>query len=76
MSEVDYGEWTGRELKSLAKEPLWKVVQLHPSAAVFPGGEGLAAMQARAVSAVRDHDARITGEHGEHAVGWRAPTET
>ncbi|KHF43245.1 histidine phosphatase family protein [Saccharomonospora viridis] len=73
LSEVDYGEWTGRELKSLAKEPLWKVVQLHPSAAVFPGGEGLAAMQARAVSAVRDHDARITGEHGEHAV-WVACT--
>lgn len=68
LSEVDYGDWTGRELKSLAKEPMWRVVQTHPSAAVFPGGEGLAAMQARAVSAVRDHDARITEEHGEHAV--------
>ena len=22
LSEVDYGEWTGRELKTLAKEPL------------------------------------------------------
>src|SRR5439155_15037951 len=36
LSEVDYGEWTGRELKTLMKEPLWRVVQQHPSAAVFP----------------------------------------
>ncbi|RJQ79105.1 histidine phosphatase family protein [Amycolatopsis panacis] len=71
LSEVDYGEWTGRELKTLAKEPLWRVVQAHPSAAVFPGGEGLAAMQARAVAAIRAHDARITAEHGAHAV-WLA----
>ena len=68
LSEVDYGEWTGRELKTLAKEPLWRVVQAHPSAAVFPGGEGLAAMQARAVTAIREHDARVTAEHGDHAV--------
>ncbi|MFD4190493.1 MULTISPECIES: histidine phosphatase family protein [Amycolatopsis] len=68
LSEVDYGEWTGRELKDLVKEPLWRVVQAHPSAAVFPGGEGLAGMQARAVAAVREHDARITAEHGDHAV--------
>jgi probable phosphomutase (TIGR03848 family) len=68
LSEVDYGDWTGRELKTLAKEPLWRVVQAHASAAVFPGGEGLAAMQARAVAAVREHDARITAAHGDHAV--------
>ena len=68
LAEVDYGDWTGRELKTLTKEPLWRVVQDHPSAAVFPGGEGLAAVQARAVAAVRDHDARITAEHGENAV--------
>jgi probable phosphomutase (TIGR03848 family) len=71
LSEVDYGEWTGRDLKTLVKEPLWRVVQGHPSAAVFPGGEGLAAMQARAVAAIRAHDARITAEHGDHAV-WVA----
>lgn len=68
LSEVDYGDWTGRELKALVKEPLWRVVQAHPSAAVFPNGEGLAAVQARAVAAVREHDARITAEHGDHAV--------
>ena len=62
--EMDYGEWTGRQLRKLAKEPLWKVVQAHPSAVVFPGGEGLAAMQARAVAAVREWDAKLAAEHG------------
>jgi probable phosphomutase (TIGR03848 family) len=71
LAEVDYGSWTGSALKDLAKEPLWRVVQAHPSAAVFPDGEGLAAMQARAVAAVRRHDARIAAEHGPRAV-WLA----
>ncbi|MDQ3761451.1 MAG: MSMEG_4193 family putative phosphomutase [Actinomycetota bacterium] len=62
--EVDYGEWTGRELRKLGKEPLWKVVQVHPSAAVFPGGEGLAALQARAVAAAREWDTKLAAEHG------------
>jgi probable phosphomutase (TIGR03848 family) len=68
LAEVDYGEWTGRKLSSLAKEPLWRVVQAHPSAAVFPGGEGLAAVQSRAVAAVRAHGERVAAEHGEDAV--------
>lgn len=71
LAEVDYGSWTGGSLGKLAKEPLWKVVQAHPSAAVFPDGEGLATVQARAVAAVRRHDARIGAEHGPHAV-WLA----
>lgn len=68
LSEVDYGDWTGRELEELMQEPLWRVVQAHPSAAVFPGGEGLANVQNRAVAAVREYDMNITAEHGEHAV--------
>jgi probable phosphoglycerate mutase len=52
LGEVRYGEWTGRELKALRKEPLWAVIQGRPSAAVFPGGEGLAEMGVRAVAAV------------------------
>lgn len=71
LAEVDYGEWTGRELKALTDEPLWKVVQQHASAAVFPGGEGLAHVQARAVSAIRHHDARLAAERGRDVV-WLA----
>jgi probable phosphoglycerate mutase len=52
--ECGYGEWTGRPLAELAKEPLWQVVQAHPSAVTFPEGESLAGMQHRAVAAVRE----------------------
>jgi probable phosphomutase (TIGR03848 family) len=61
LGEARYGDWTGRPIKELTKDPLWKVVQQHPSAAVFPGpeGEGLAATQARAVAAVRAWNAEL-----------------
>ncbi len=73
LAEVDYGAWTGRAIKDLGKEPLWSVVQQHPSAAVFPDGEGLAAVQLRAVTAVREHDLRLATTHG-HDVLWVACT--
>ena len=73
LAEVDYGEWTGRKIGELANEPLWRVVQAHPSAAHFPGGEGLAQVQARAVSAVREHDRRLAEQHGGDAL-WLACT--
>jgi len=59
LGEVRFGEWTGRSLRDLAKEPLWRVVQAHPSAAVFPAGESLREMQARAVGAIRDWNTRL-----------------
>ncbi|MFL6137177.1 MAG: histidine phosphatase family protein [Frankiaceae bacterium] len=64
VGECHYGDWTGMELKKLAKDPLWRVVQVHPSAAVFPGqdGEALRTTQARAVEAVRDWNARLGDE--------------
>jgi probable phosphomutase (TIGR03848 family) len=73
LGECRYGDWTGRELRSLGKDPLWKVVQTHPSAAVFPGadGESLRGMQLRALDAVRDWDARVAAVHGPDAL-WVA----
>ncbi|HTL24161.1 MAG TPA: MSMEG_4193 family putative phosphomutase, partial [Mycobacteriales bacterium] len=59
LGECRYGDWTGKPLKELAKTPLWKVVQQHPSAAVFPNGEALRDVQNRAVAAVRDWNARL-----------------
>ena len=73
LSEVDYGQWTGRPLGELFQEPLWSVVQQQPSAAVFPEGEGLAQVQARAVAAVREHDRRLRAEHGGDTL-WVACT--
>lgn len=72
LAEVDYGDWTNRPLAELAKEPLWKTVQRQPSAAVFPGGEAMAAMAARAVAAVRELDARFAGDDGANL--WVACT--
>lgn len=59
LAEVDYGEWTGRTVKDLAEEPLWKTVQQHASGARFPGGESLTQVQARAVAAIRERDAML-----------------
>jgi len=73
LIECGYGEWEGQPLKKLAKDPLWPVVQLHPSAAVFPGGEAMAAMSARAVAAVRHWDAVVSASHGPEAI-WLACT--
>ncbi|WP_327366439.1 histidine phosphatase family protein [Streptomyces sp. NBC_01217] len=67
ISECDYGDWSGRKLAELTDEPLMSVVQQHPSAAAFPGGESMRAMQARAVDAVREWNARIEAEHGDDA---------
>ncbi len=68
IGECHYGDWSGRKLAELADEPLMNIVQQHPSAAAFPGGESMRAMHARAVEAVRDWNARIESEHGADAV--------
>jgi probable phosphomutase (TIGR03848 family) len=71
LVECGYGTWEGQPLKVLAKDPLWTVVQQHPSAVTFPSGEAMAAMAARATEAVRQWDARITAQHGPEAL-WLA----
>ncbi|WP_218221578.1 MSMEG_4193 family putative phosphomutase [Nesterenkonia sp. Act20] len=71
LTECDYGQWQGRKLTDLVTEELWPMVQSQPSAVVFPDGESMAAMQARAVAAIRRHDAAVEAEHGSEAV-WVA----
>lgn len=76
IGECRYGAWTGRPLEELADEPLWRVVQDRPSEATFPSGddfpgESIPEMSGRAVAAIREIDAAVTAEHGEHAV-WGA----
>jgi probable phosphomutase (TIGR03848 family) len=71
LTECGYGDWEGRRLQELAKEELWPIVQHHPSAAVFPNGEAMAAMSARAVAAIRRWDERVTESHGPGAL-WLA----
>jgi probable phosphomutase (TIGR03848 family) len=61
VGECKYGDWTGQPLNELVKDPLWPVVQAHPSAVRFPGdaGETMLDMQHRAVSAVREWNERL-----------------
>ncbi len=61
LAEVRYGDWTGQPLRRLVKEPLWQVVQAHPSAVRFPGedGEFMLDVQHRAVRAVREWNSRL-----------------
>jgi probable phosphoglycerate mutase len=59
MLEVDYGEWTGAEIKKLAKQKTWPRIQFYPSGASFPGGETMYSMQSRFVQEVNE----IVGQH-------------
>ena len=54
LTEVDYGSWSGKKLSALSKNKLWSTVQESPSRMYFPSGEGIAAMQARAMKSVHD----------------------
>ena len=71
LTECGYGDWTGKKISELAKDPLWAVVQQHPSAVTFPGGESMRGMQQRAVDAIRAHDAALAVSHGPQAI-WVA----
>ncbi|MFM2137488.1 MAG: hypothetical protein RJA84_616, partial [Actinomycetota bacterium] len=54
VNEVDYGLWSGKKLSSLSRKSEWKTVQESPSRMYFPDGEGIAAMQARAMTTVHE----------------------
>jgi probable phosphoglycerate mutase len=59
LLECDFGDWTGERLDRLSKRPEWDVVQRHPSAFRFPGGESFTEVQARITGAL----ARLVAQH-------------
>ena len=59
IGETRYGDWTGRELRHLRREPLWKTLMATPSAVTFPNGEAFMDVQARAIGAIRSWNARL-----------------
>jgi probable phosphomutase (TIGR03848 family) len=76
LGECRYGAWTGRPIRDLVADPLWKVVQDRPSEARFPPSEAyesesLADVRDRAVRTVRETDAHVLERHGPDAV-WVA----
>lgn len=52
LGEVEYGRWTDRPLKALARTKLWRTVQGWPSGMRFPDGESIYEVQTRAVAEV------------------------
>jgi probable phosphomutase (TIGR03848 family) len=71
ISEVDYGNWSGKTLASLRRKAQWKVVQDFPSQMTFPEGESLLEMQGRALTgfyrlnAVKGKGPRLLVSHGD-----------
>lgn len=71
LSEVDYGQWSGKTLASLRRKAQWKVVQDFPSQMIFPDGESLLEMQGRALSgfyrlnALKGKGPRLLVSHGD-----------
>lgn len=53
MDEVDFGSWGGQEFAALAADPRWREWNEHRGNASTPAGDGIAAVQARAVNHLR-----------------------
>lgn len=64
LLEVDYGRWTDRPLKAVARTKLWPLIQQRPGLVEFPGGETIRGAQLRAVDAIE----RIVARHPRHLV--------
>ncbi len=64
IGEVEYGTWTDRSLKSLARTKLWTTLQRFPSSARFPEGESLREVQSRALAELE----RLRAEHPRQTV--------
>lgn len=64
MTELDYGEWTGKAVKELSGRERWRHFNSSRSCARIPGGEALFEVQARAVGWME----RIRLDHPEGSV--------
>jgi probable phosphoglycerate mutase len=64
LLEVDFGEWTGRTFEDLDQTPAWRDYNADRLTACAPGGEPIAAVQARIVAALD----RLRAIHASAAV--------
>jgi probable phosphoglycerate mutase len=64
LLECDFGDWTGGDLKALAKKPEWGTVQHYPSGFRFPGGESFTEMQTRITGTLQ----RLSRSHAGETV--------
>ena len=64
LTEIGFGEWTGRSFVALHDDPRWHAWNESREAARPPGGESMVEAQARAVGAVR----RAAADHPDGRV--------
>ncbi|MGH2698073.1 MAG: MSMEG_4193 family putative phosphomutase [Actinomycetota bacterium] len=63
LAEVEYGTWTNKSLKVVARTKLWASVQRWPSGTRFPEGESFAEVQGRGVAAIETLRSRHPKDH-------------
>ena len=49
FQEVDYGDWTGKRMRGLARKKAWQEIHKNPASVRFPNGETLPEVQTRAL---------------------------
>jgi probable phosphoglycerate mutase len=64
LNEIDFGQWTGNDLKDLRQERQWKIVHNSPASFRFPEGESFAEAQARVVQTLKE----LSANYGEKDV--------
>ena len=64
LSEVDYGDWQGRTMKSLYGSKGWQKLKARPADFRFPNGETIREAQTRGIGAIE----RIRSRHKDGAV--------
>ena len=64
IGEVQYGKWTNKPMKSLAKTKLWGTLQRWPSSVRFPEGESLREVQTRSVAEIE----RLREKHPKETI--------
>jgi len=72
LIEIDFGEWEGKSLKKLKRDPLWNLVQNKPGDFRFPGGESNVEAQNRIVGTLgrqaekfKEKDLVVCVSHGD-----------
>jgi probable phosphomutase (TIGR03848 family) len=64
VTEIDFGDWTGRSFADLHAMPIWRDFNRFRSTVPIPGGETLHAAQARGLAAI----ARLRSAHADRDV--------
>jgi probable phosphomutase (TIGR03848 family) len=64
LSEVDYGDWQGKTMKSLYQTNGWKKLRARPADFRFPNGETIREAQTRGISAIE----KLRVRHRDKAV--------